>query len=231
MDRREEDAGAIAWPGFVDILSAVIIMFVFFVMILAIIMFVMTIKHKESVEVQKRQEIEEIKQQLSGGQDSPIESDIPTKTTNVQEVTKQNEELNQQVETLNTEIEQLKADLAKAKDQQTLVNEEERTMVVLYKRNEISLAPETEELIKNFLQNNMERQPQNYRLLLETGDPPNASSLSMMRELSLARTLNIRNVALSESLEPSQVSVTYTPPEEIDGSYQWVRIKIVEAGQ
>jgi len=35
MSRREDDLSAIAWPGFVDILSAVIIMFVFFLMIVA----------------------------------------------------------------------------------------------------------------------------------------------------------------------------------------------------
>ncbi|MCB1580372.1 MAG: hypothetical protein H6859_05125 [Rhodospirillales bacterium] len=34
-ERREDDLSAIAWPGFVDILSAVIIMFVFFLMIVA----------------------------------------------------------------------------------------------------------------------------------------------------------------------------------------------------
>jgi len=34
-DRREDDLSAIAWPGFVDILSSVIIMFVFFLLIVA----------------------------------------------------------------------------------------------------------------------------------------------------------------------------------------------------
>ena len=38
-DRREDDLSAIAWPGFVDILSAVIIMFVFFLMIVATALF------------------------------------------------------------------------------------------------------------------------------------------------------------------------------------------------
>ncbi len=35
MSDEEEDMGSMAWPGFVDILSSVIIMFVFFVMVVA----------------------------------------------------------------------------------------------------------------------------------------------------------------------------------------------------
>ncbi len=35
MEDDNEDLGVIAWPGFVDILSSVIIMFVFFVMVVA----------------------------------------------------------------------------------------------------------------------------------------------------------------------------------------------------
>lgn len=38
-ERRQDDLSAIAWPGFVDILSAVIIMFVFFLMIVATALF------------------------------------------------------------------------------------------------------------------------------------------------------------------------------------------------
>ena len=32
-DRRDDDAGAIAWPGVVDMLSSVLVMFLFFILI------------------------------------------------------------------------------------------------------------------------------------------------------------------------------------------------------
>lgn len=48
--RREEDYSAIAWPGFVDILSAVIIMFVFFLMIVATALFFHIIIYKSKVK-------------------------------------------------------------------------------------------------------------------------------------------------------------------------------------
>lgn len=41
-DNSDDDLGAIAWPGFVDILSSVIIMFVFFLMIVAGALYIYT---------------------------------------------------------------------------------------------------------------------------------------------------------------------------------------------
>ena len=58
-DRRDDDAGAIAWPGFVDILSAVIIMFVFFVMITAIVMYVMSVEYQKKLESENERKMEE----------------------------------------------------------------------------------------------------------------------------------------------------------------------------
>ena len=64
--RREDDFGAIAWPGFVDILSAVIIMFVFFVMITASALYFHILIFKSKIEsetvdsLSKRTEVEEL---------------------------------------------------------------------------------------------------------------------------------------------------------------------------
>jgi hypothetical protein len=59
----EEDLSAIAWPGFVDILSAVIIMFVFFLMIVAVSLFFHMITYISKVQSNqdlKRTEAKEI---------------------------------------------------------------------------------------------------------------------------------------------------------------------------
>lgn len=61
-DADEDDLGAIAWPGFVDILSSVIIMFVFFLMIVAGALYIYTLIYVSQVrssEVTERTETEE----------------------------------------------------------------------------------------------------------------------------------------------------------------------------
>ena len=49
-DSEDEDMGAIAWPGFVDILSSVIIMFVFFLMIIAGALYIYTMIYISKVK-------------------------------------------------------------------------------------------------------------------------------------------------------------------------------------
>lgn len=49
-DSEDDDMGTIAWPGFVDILSSVIIMFVFFLMIVAGALYIYTLVYISKVE-------------------------------------------------------------------------------------------------------------------------------------------------------------------------------------
>lgn len=232
MDRRDDDVGAIAWPGFVDILSAVIIMFVFFVMITAIVMFMMSVQHQEATESKSKQqveqEIENLKEQILLESDlSPEQFELQVqKVSEVQNLSEQNKQLNEEVLNLSAEIKQLKADLAETVDQEAVVSEDQKTMVVLYNKNEMSLSPAVETMIKEFIKANESDLPGEPKIILETGDAPDADSVSLMRELALARTLNIRNVMLTEEMDSTKISVEYKPSEEIEGSYHWVKIRI-----
>lgn len=232
--RREEDAGAIAWPGFVDILSAVIIMFVFFLMITAIVMFVLSVQTQGAMESENEEkvkaEIENLKEQVLIENDlTPEEFQLQVqKVTEVQNLSEENKNLNEEVQNLSAEIKQLKADLAASVDQNALVSQDEKSMVVLYKENEMSLSPVVESMIRDFIDSNASEVPGAPKIVLETGDSPDTESLSFARELALARTLNVRNVMLDQEMASEQISVNYTDPEEVEGSYHWVRIRIIE---
>ena len=232
-DRRDEDSGAIAWPGFVDILSAVIIMFVFFVMITAIVMFVMSVENKKQMEAESEkkviEEVESLKQQLMVIQEmTPEQFTLQMqKAAKVQNLSEENQRLNEEIVSMNSEIKQLKADLAESKDQNTVLDEDNNEMIVLYNKNEMSLSPATKTMLEEFLKKNPRTGEGQPRIVLETGDAPDSSSVSLMRELALARTLNIRNVMLEqEAVGADQISVTYTESEKIKDSYHWVKVKI-----
>jgi len=233
-DRREDDIGAVAWPGFVDILSAVIIMFVFFVMITAIVMFVMSVQHKEAMESENEKKVQEeisnLKEQIViESQSNPQEFALQVqKVTESQNLSEENEKLNEEIQDLSATIKQLKADLAETKDQNAFLSDDQKSLVILYKNNEMSLSPAVETVIKDFINSNASETGIQSKIVLETGDAPNASAVSVMRELALARTLNIRNVMLSENIDPSKVKVTYTGPEKVQDSYHWVKIRIVD---
>ena len=232
-DRRDDDdGGSMAWPGFVDILSAVIIMFVFFVMITAIVMFVMSVEHKEAMESENKkkvqEEIEDLKEKML------LESNLTSeefelqvqKISEIQNLSEQNKDMNEEILTLSAEVKQLKADLAEAVDQNAVISEDNKTMVVLYKKNEMSLSPAVETMIREFVKANSSDISGQPRVILETGDAPDADSVSLMRELALARTLNVRNVMLTEDMGAAQISVEYTDSEKIEDSYHWVKIRI-----
>ncbi len=225
MSSRDDDIAEIAWPGFVDILSAVIMMFVFFVMILSIVMFVLSINHQQMIErdnVQKiREGIENIKSQiLAKNQLTPEEFEIQIQKIN------ELQELSQENNKLNKKIAQLKADLAKSNEQNVIVAQDSSSLTVVYKKNDVTLTEITESMIADFLGNMDKETRQKVRIVIEAGDNPETKSLSVSREIALARTLNVRNVILEGGIAAPRVSVAYKDPEKIEDSYHWVRIKI-----
>lgn len=57
-DRRDDDAGAIAWPGFVDILSSVLMMFLFFILITTFVMYSLNAQSRKKMEAETQKRID-----------------------------------------------------------------------------------------------------------------------------------------------------------------------------
>ena len=80
------DMAANAWPGFVDILSAVVIMFVFFVLIISAVLYFYTITYKAAMEGAPVESVE-----IAEAQSSPPAEQIA-------KLQQENDELREQVE-------------------------------------------------------------------------------------------------------------------------------------
>ncbi|MCE7887361.1 MAG: hypothetical protein DYH13_07660 [Alphaproteobacteria bacterium PRO2] len=236
MESKDGDFSAIAWPGFVDILSTVIMMFLFFIMIVSIVMYVMSMQFKKDVAQQSQQKIvEQVNQELSKYAEMLESGEITLDQMKnqfeaqqeIQELSKDNVKLVKENTELSDAIEQIKADLAGNLTQ--TFSENQDGLVIFFERNDISLSPETTDQIKKYLETRIKgKDAGKFYVTLMAGDNPNAPTISVSRELGLARTLNIRNIALNLNIPHNNISVKYTEPKEIDKSNNWVVIKVVE---
>ena len=279
MDRREEDA-EIPWPSFVDILSSVIIMFVFFIMITTIIMATLTMETKQSMEstqdakVQQKvqQIIQEIIQEATQEKDKDKDKEAdsepvlepkemlakleamleqseqqerekvekesfqkdPEQKQNIDQakadasaVKEENDQLKQDLADLESQVTHLRTALARATEQMVEFGSSKGEMLIFFQRNEVSLSEETITQLRDTIQKKVEENP-DVKIELQVGDNPNALTASQGRELGLGRILNIRNVLLENNLESKNVTVKYLPAQEINDSYDWVRLNIIE---
>ncbi len=241
-DRRDDDAGAIAWPGFVDILSSVLMMFLFFILITTFVMYSLNAQSRKKMEAETQKRIDvavsaEMKkkiEELLAGKITPeelkasLEEDIhvePQKDAD-QALEQQNTALNMEVEELKKVLEQVRGEMTSGTDQRTEIKED-NSLVILYNKNDVNLSDQTIAVIEAYLDQVLQKaggRPVAFRLI--TSDNPHAQTLSVSREISLARSLNVRNVLIREKVAPNQVEVEYSKPQEIDSGYNWLKISV-----
>ena len=235
MESKDGDFSAIAWPGFVDILSTVIMMFLFFIMIVSIVMYVMSMEFKKTVEKEGEQKVAtQVTEELSKYADMLSSGEITIEELKnqidarkeIKQLSRENVKLVKENTELTDAIEQIKADLASGLVQ--TVSEAQDGFVIFFERNDISLSPETSDAVKKYVTKRIEgKDPAKVQVILMAGDNPHAPTISVSRELGLARTLNIRNTILGLAIPAQNIAVKYTTPESIEKSYNWVRIKVV----
>ncbi len=245
-DRRDDDAGAIAWPGFVDILSSVLMMFLFFILITTFVMYALNAQSRKRMEAETQQKIDmavsaEMKkkiddliagnitpEQLKASLDQGITVENPIKKTEALE--EQNSALNLEVEELKKVLEQVRGEMTTGTDQKTEIKDD-NSLLILYNKNDVNLSEQTISVIEAYLDQVLMKadgRPLKFRLV--TSDNPHAQTLSVSREISLARSLNVRNVLIREKVTSDHVEIEYSKPQEIDSGYNWLKIMVVTNG-
>jgi len=220
MDRREDDMASIAWPGFVDILSAVIIMFVFFVMVIVVVLYIYTIKFTATVEQQAQQRIEETIKNINRPENlDELEKEKSKTIEEIKLLEEQKKEIQQEVSSLKDERQDLISGASKSTFQDIVVNEDE--IVILFEHNAVTLTENIVNKIKEFLKN----VPKPSAVVIKSGDNPLVVTQSNSREINLSRMMNLRNIVLSSGYKSNQISVRYVEKEKIKGNYNWVKLR------
>lgn len=242
-DRRDDDAGSIAWPGFVDILSSVLMMFLFFIMITSFVMFAMNSKLRKKMQEESKRHIEEavsgelrekLEELLAG--DVTVEElrkmiDNPEEFQNtsneaIEKLEEKNVVLNNEVTELKKVLEQVKKPTTEGTDQTSKVGED-NSLLIIYANNDVSLSEQTTKVIEAYIQSVGDKlKGRKFNVRIVTSDNPNAASISLSREISLARSLNVRNVLLKQNIVSSSIEVSYSKPQVIDDTHNWLKVMV-----
>ena len=232
----EGDLGDVAMPGFVDILSSVLTVFMFFMMLTAAIMFMLTIELKKNLVEEKKKEIEktiskELAEYLRKIESGEIDlSDLKNKS-------EENVVLKEEKEDLTQDLSQAVQRVARLQDNQMVFSkvaeisssqtENPTEFIILYRESGISISPDTQRNIADFVQKLKEEHPgKELKIVLEAPDDPESPTLTLSRQLVLGRTMNVRNALLGGKAAPKEITIKNLPPSQIKDSYQWVRIRV-----
>ncbi|MAH04721.1 MAG: hypothetical protein VX740_00470 [Pseudomonadota bacterium] len=242
----DDDMSGNAWPGFVDILSATVIMFVFFVMITAILMSVMSMDYREKIKSAAESEIteemqefvdrivsgelsvEEVQQSLGNRAkiDALVRENID-KDKKIREMAAAKQLIQKELIEKTAQIEQRATDLIHTEEQDYVVSEDGKAVYVTYNRNSVTLTEETITSLKEFLRTHQKRTGQdNLRVSVLAAENPNAPTITVTRKVALSRALTVRNVFLANGVTSNNISIKYAKPREVESTYDWVQIKI-----
>lgn len=245
MNRRSEDAGDVPWPALVDLLTSVLITFMFFILVTTVAMSAMTIKQADTVSKgqQKSGNVSESTIVSStmpeiNAQSSPltISGTIATSSTLLpppsSAATVESEADIQEGEAtrLKTENELLKQQLAamgatfaKSKEIKTIAEPAENAVTLLFNPNEAGMLPQVEQTLVKFMKDAATQLGKNTRLQITASEPAGVS-FSQARERALSRAMVVRNVLLENGLDPAAVSFRYDAGARFK-SHNWVRIQ------
>ena len=219
-----------AWPGFVDILSAVVIMFVFFVLITAAVLYFYTITYTSKVEGQSEQVVESVEPQIA----SALEK--------VEALEQENQELREQLESSkpstgggsgNIEIESDQQDMAaqafgeQTSDQAVLESDQDNSLVIFHDTGAITVDETTEARVEAFIEKIIrENGADNVEIVLTSPKKADAVTQSRAQRLAVARMLNVRNALLKSSINKKNLSLKVVESESIDESVDWTKMQV-----
>lgn len=222
------DMAANAWPGFVDILSAVVIMFVFFVLITAAVLYFYTITYKAKVEGQAAQVIKEV--------------GAANKLLVLEDLQRENQELREQIESVETkssqgggssdtetknETQAAQSFGAQATEQAMLSSAQDQTLVLFHDPGAITVNEESEAKIIEFIEKMVaDHGSDNIELVLTSPKIDNVATQTRAKRLAVARMLNVRNALLASSANRENIKLTVVESEQIEDSTDWTRLQV-----
>ena len=207
MSDTHDDLEGTAMSGFVDILSATIMMFMFFVLLTAVALFfhVLTFTSKEAPVSPK--EVAEVKQL-------------------VVVLEEENQKLREQVEGLNEKSTEIDATFKETNGEQRIfISPDGMRFVVFFGVNSITVTETTRQEIKSFIDKAIGAH--GTALTATMTSPKTRSNIaSVARKVAIARILNTRNSLLDTALPREAIKLEVKPPEAFDGDDNWTMIQL-----
>jgi hypothetical protein len=223
-DDDEEDMESMAWPGFVDILSSVIIMFVFFVMVVASALFFHMIIFKSKV-------LSEVSDSMAAISDYQELADTNRSLMKKIEEMEDNAKIAEKLSDENDiQLYQEHTQFAESKDQKITENVAEKSLTIFFGEDSISITKENmSSLIERVQKYSGSLTSPDAKIEIISANNADSKNDIISRKLSTARMFNVRNVILQTELKDTKIipSISSTA-EKIEGTYNWVKIVFKE---
>jgi hypothetical protein len=245
-DDDDGDLGDVAMPGFIDILSSVITVFMFFMLITSAVMFFMSMAMKSHTQEETRKETQNhmseeaqaLVKRVQAGEismkdmmarledmkhDNPTAPAVatPATTSDPDPVTSPPPEDTQAI------AQDARVTFSKSTAQTTATGNDLHDMTIVFTDRGISVTDDTAKSLSAFLaQLKAANGNKPISVELDVPDNPSAPTLSISREVALGRTLNVRNILLQNKLKAGDISIHTVPPETFKDGYDWVRVHV-----
>lgn len=224
----DTDMAANAWPGFVDILSAVVIMFVFFVLIIAAVLYFYTITYKAKIEGKLTTEIsrtfveaEILELTELKRENKELRNELKSKQTNISQGGGKSE-----VETQN-ETEAAQSFGMQATEQKVLKSDDNSSIVLFHDTGAITVDEDSETQISELIEQMSKKHGyENLEIVLTSPKTANAATQSREKRLAVARMLNVRNSLLNSDVDRANIKLTVVETEQVEESDSWTRLQI-----
>lgn len=220
-DRREDDLAAQAWPGFVDILSSTVIMFVFFVLIVVVVLFLFTIKFTSTVKSQAEQSVRDAIEQAYNPE--TIDSQIKEKLDELTALEDKKQATQNEVDALQKELgvlKQMSVSPFSSEGSQRMREDEDGNILIFFDDN----AAMIEQDVVGRLVDTLKSKSPTAKIEINVADDPQAAVKSLSRQINLARMMNVRNILMEQGYDARDIGLNYVDTNEIDGNLHWVHI-------
>ena len=216
MSDEEEDLGSMAWPGFVDILSSVIIMFVFFVLIVASALYfhIIIFKNKILSEMSEYTQASATAKELADTNRFLMEK-IDDLESKLKISVVRSEENEIQLFQVNTEF-------SETLEQEVIELEDEDGVVIFFGKDSISVTEENRLKIINLIER--KSSIPDLKVKIVAAKNPDSVIDVVSRKLAVSRMLNVRNLFLEGDIPIESVSPSTIEGFSIDDTYHWVKI-------
>lgn len=220
MQDENDDLGAIAWPGFVDILSSVIIMFVFFVMVVASALYFHIIIFKSKV----LSELNESTYSQAEAKELATTNRFLTKK--IKEMTEQMKLLEELSQDNDIQLYKDDSEFSESEEQKIIEDLSNNTVTIFFGGDSISVTKANQEALSKHIENFIAQySADNIKIDIVAGKNPDSVNDIIARRLAVARLLNVRNSLLETEIPPNEITPTITEKESVDGSYNWVKLR------
>lgn len=236
----EDDLGQQAWPGFVDILSSVLIMFVFFLMITATALYFHTVLFKGKMMKNNETLIkEQVQKKLDAEMQTVIAENKKLREKLEHDQSSESPQLKQNVEAMNGQprltpdylkIAPQKAqptEMAETKNQNVQVIAAEKTMIVFFEPDTITLTDQTKQALTQFMSG---FNPSTVSVDIVSSKNTSDSIDMIARKVTVARLLNVRNGVMQAKVPSAQISASMIDSNAINGNLDWVKIIVKDKG-